>query len=133
MVKLIRRLLTWGLIVGLLLTAVLVFQLLSFQHGAIPLASGPSIFLIRSGSNIKSIAQGLAREKIINDPWLFILLAKVRGLETRVRAGEYQIDSGLTADELLDKFVEGNSIQYQLTIIEGWTFRQMLEAVAADP
>jgi UPF0755 protein len=133
MVKLIRRLLTWSLVAGLLLAAVLVFQLLSFQHGAIPLASGPAVFLIRSGSNIKSISHDLAREKIIDDPWLFILLAKLRGMETRVRAGEYHLQPGLTADELLEKFTQGNAIQYKLTIIEGWSFRQMLAAIAEDP
>jgi UPF0755 protein len=133
MLKFVRRVVVWSLIAAVMLTALLVFQLLRFQHGPIALESGPGIFLIRSGSNIKSIAQDLAREKIINDPWLFILLAKVRGLETRVRAGEYQIDAGLTADELLEKFTRGNAIQYQLTIIEGWTFRQMLAAIAADP
>jgi UPF0755 protein len=133
MVKLIRRLLTWSLVAGLLLAAVLVFQLLSFQYGAIPLASGPAVFLIRSGSNIKSISQDLAREKIIDDPWLFILLAKLRGMETRVRAGEYHLQPDLTADELLEKFTRGNAIQYKLTIIEGWSFRQMLAAIAEDP
>ena len=110
MLKLVRRLVVWSLLAAVMLTALLVFQLLRFQHGAIALESGPSVFLIRSGSNIKSIAQDLARAKIINDPWLFILLAKVRGLETRVRAGEYQINAGLTADELLEKFIRGNAI-----------------------
>ena len=133
MVKLIRRLLTWSVVAGLLLAALLAFQLVSFQHGAIPLTSGPAVFLIRSGSNIKSISQDLAREKIIDDPWLFILLAKLRGMETRVRAGEYHLEPGLTADELLEKFTQGNAIQYKLTIIEGWSFRQMLAAIAADP
>jgi UPF0755 protein len=132
MLLLIRRLVTWSLIAALLLIALLVFQLLRFQHGAIPLAAGPDVFLIRSGSNIKSIAQDLARQKIIDDPWLFILLAKVKGYETRVRAGEYQIQPGLTADELLEKFAEGNAIQYKLTVIEGWSFRQMLMAIAEN-
>ncbi len=132
MLRIIRRLIAWGLIAALLSIALLVFQLLRFQHGSLPLTA-PETFLIRSGSNIKSIAQDLARAKIINDPWLFILLAKVRGLETRVRAGEYQIDNELTADQLLEKFTQGNSIQYKLTIIEGWTFRQMLAAIAEDP
>ena len=132
MLIIIRRLIAWGLIAALLSVALLVFQLLRFQHSSLPLAA-PETFLIRSGSNIKSIAQDLARAKIINDPWLFILLAKVRGLETRVRAGEYHIDNGLTADQLLEKFTQGNSIQYKLTIIEGWTFRQMLAAIAEDP
>jgi len=72
-------------------------------------------------------------QKIINDPWLFILLAKVKDVETRVRAGEYQIEAGMTADELLEKFIQGSAIQYSLTVIEGWSFRQMLAAIAEDP
>ena len=50
-----------------------------------------------------------------------------------MRAGEYSIADGITADELLRQFTEGNSIQYSLTVIEGWTFRQMLAALARDP
>jgi len=72
-------------------------------------------------------------QKIINDPWLFILLAKVKGVETRVRAGEYQIETGMTADELLEKFIQGSALQYSFTVIEGWSFRQMLAAIAEDP
>ncbi len=133
MYKVIKRLFAWSLVGGLVIVSLLVFQLLRFQHGAIPLTSESAVFLIRSGSNIKSIAEDLARQEVINDPWLFILLAKVRGVETRVRAGEYEIEPGITADELLDQFTLGNAIQYNFTIIEGWTFRQLLEALARDP
>jgi UPF0755 protein len=133
MAKFFRRLLFWSFASAALLIAILVVQLLRFQHGAIAVAGEPIVFLIRSGSNIKSIAHDLTRQKIIEDPWLFILLAKVKGLETRVQAGEYEIEPGLTADQMLLKFAAGSAIQYSLTIIEGWSFRQMLAAVAADP
>ena len=133
MYKFIKRLVTWGVIAAVLLVSVLVFQLLRFQHGAIPLASDSTVFLIRSGSNIKSIAEDLTRQKIIKDPWLFILLAKVKGLETRVRAGEYEVEAGISADELLEKFTRGNAIQHGFTIIEGWNFRQLLDELAKDP
>ncbi len=133
MTRLLKRLIALSLLTMMLLVAVLVFQLLRFQHGEFALPSGNTVFLIRSGSNIKSIAQDLTREKIIEDPWLFILLAKVKGVETKVRAGEYEIRDGQTADDLLRTFTEGSSIQYSLTIIEGWTFREMLGAVAQDP
>ena len=72
-------------------------------------------------------------QKIIDDPWLFILLAKVKGVETRVRAGEYEIKTEMTPEELLEKFTQGSAIQYSLTVIEGWSFRQMLAAIADDP
>ena len=129
----IKKLFTWGVVAVFLAVAILVFQLLRFQHGDISLPQQQTIFLIKSGSNIKSIAQDLSLQKVIDDPWLFILLAKLKGVETSVRAGEYQIESGLTADELLELFTRGNSIQYSFTIIEGWSFRQLMAAIAEDP
>lgn len=133
MAKFIKKLFVWGVVAVFLAVAILVFQLLRFQHGSISLPQQQTIFLIKSGSNIKSIAQDLSLQKVIDDPWLFILLAKLKGVETSVRAGEYQIESGLTADGLLELFTKGNSIQYSFTIIEGWTFRQLLAAIAEDP
>ena len=131
--RFIKRAFGWSLLAGLLAIAILVFQLLRFQHGSIVLPQQQAVFLIESGSNIKSIAQDLSLQQIINDPWLFILLAKLKGVETRVRAGEYKIESGQTADELLELFTRGNSIQYSFTVIEGWSFRQLLAAIAEDP
>ncbi len=133
MANFIKRLFAWSILAVFLAIAVLVFQLLRFQHGSIILPQQESIFLIKSGSNIKSIAEDLSREKIIDDPWLFILLAKLKGVETRVRAGEYEIESGQTADDLLEVFTQGSAIQYGFTVIEGWSFRQMLAAIAEDP
>jgi UPF0755 protein len=133
MTKFIKRLFVWSILAAILVVSILVYQLLRFQHGSVTLPQQPTVFLIRSGSNIKSIAQDLTMQKIINDPWLFILLAKVKGVETRVRAGEYQIETGMTADDLLEKFIQGSAIQYGFTVIEGWSFRQMLAAIAEDP
>ncbi len=123
----------WSILAAVLAVAILVYQLLRFQHGSITLPQHTTVFLIKSGSNIKSIAHDLARQKIISDPWLFILLAKIKGAETGVRAGEYQIDAGITADDLLEKFTHNNAIQYNFTVIEGWSFRQLLTEIAGNP
>jgi UPF0755 protein len=132
MIKLIKRLISWSLLGFVLVVGILTYQLLDFQHGEVNLQE-PRVFLIKSGSNIKIIAQDLTMQKIIEDPWLFILLAKLKGVETRVRAGEYQLESGQTPDDLIEVFVSGSSIQYSFTVIEGWSFRQMLDAMARDP
>ena len=133
MLKFIKRLFVWGFATALLLIAVLVFQLLQFQYSTITVPREETVFLIKSGSNIKSIAQQLTREKIIEDPWLFILLAKLKGVETRVRAGEYQILPQQTPESLLETFTRGSSIQYSFTVIEGWSFRQLLAELKKDP
>ncbi len=131
--KFIRKFITLSMAGVLVAIAVLVFKLLNFQHGSVHLPEEQRIFQIEPGSNIKAIAQDLTRLEIIDDPWLFILLAKLKDVETRVRAGEYLIEAGQTPDDLLETFTTGKSIQYGFTIIEGWSFRQMMDALAADP
>lgn len=132
-IRFIRKIILLGLLVVILASSVLAYQLISFQLEPIHLSSESQTFSIKSGSNIKSIAHQLSLEKIIDDPWLFILMAKIKRVETSVRAGEYQLIANQTTAELLDTFTRGLSIQYTFTIIEGWTFRQMLNAIADSP
>ncbi len=132
-IRLVRKIILFGLLVIILASSVLAYQLIRFQLEPLHLSSESQTFTIKSGSNIKFIAQQLSLEKIIDDPWLFMLMAKLKGVETRVRAGEYQLIGNQTTAELLDTFTKGLSIQYTFTIIEGWTFRQMLSAIANYP
>jgi len=131
--KLVRKIAITGVIVLILATSLLVYQLVRFQFEIIRINSAEQTFSIKSGSNIKSIAQNLSLEKIIDDPWLFILMARIKGVDTKVRAGEYRLQPEYTTADLLEAFTQGVSIQYSFTIIEGWTFRQMLKAMDKNP
>ncbi len=131
--KFIKKLLYWGLFLTFVATVVLIVQFQRFQHGTISITEPDRTFTIEAGSSIKSIARQLSLENIVDDPWLFILLAKLKGVETRVRAGEYRLQQEQTPNDLLELFTTGQSIQYSFTIIEGWSFRQMLKAIEADP
>ena len=131
--KLVRKITIIGVLVLILATSILAYQLMRFQFETINISSENQTFTIKSGSNIKSIAQKLSLEKIIDDPWLFILMARIEGVDTSVRAGEYRLQPDFTTADLLETFTRGVSIQYTFTIIEGWTFRQMLEAMQKDP
>ena len=132
MKKLLKNLLILGLVVSFVCVGTVAFQLWRFQQKTIDLEGSETIFQIRPGSNITSIAQELTRQQIIDDPWLFVLLARLQGVDTRIQAGEYRLVHGTSAEALLQQFTEGNSIQYSFTVIEGWTFRQMLAAIARD-
>jgi len=131
--KFVKKLLYWGFFLTLVATVVLVVQFQRFQHGTISIIEPDRTFTIEAGSSIKSIARQLSLENIVDDPWLFILLAKLKGVETKVRAGEYRLQQEQSPNDLLELFTSGQSIQYSFTIIEGWSFRQMLQALEADP
>ena len=133
LLKFTKKLLYWGLFLTLVATVVLIVQFQRFQNGTISITEPDRTFTIEAGSSIKSIARQLSLENIVDDPWLFILLAKLKGVETKVRAGEYRLQQELSPNDLLELFTRGQSIQYSFTIIEGWSFRQMLRAMEADP
>jgi len=50
-----------------------------------------------------------------------------------IRAGSYEIQSGTTPAQLLDKMVRGDQTMEQLRLIEGWNIRQVRAALSAAP
>jgi UPF0755 protein len=61
------------------------------------------------------------------------LLARQTGAAGKLQAGEYALEPGLTPRALLRKMVAGEVIQHRFTIVEGWTFAQLREALAREP
>jgi UPF0755 protein len=51
----------------------------------------------------------------------------------RVQVGDYSLDGALTPSSLLQKLARGDVIQQRITIIEGWSFRTLRAALAANP
>jgi len=88
--------------------------------------------VIKSGMSFADVsdelhALGITKGKI---PW--DILGRTRGATNSIKAGEYTLAANLTPLQLLDKLIQGDTIQYGFTIIEGWTFKQLWEAVNAD-
>jgi UPF0755 protein len=50
-----------------------------------------------------------------------------------MRAGSYEVDSGITPRLLLAKMVQGDETLERLLLVEGWTWRQVRAALAAAP
>jgi UPF0755 protein len=131
--KFFKKIIIWGVIFFILAISVLSIQLFRFQYKDIRLPGNEHVFLIEPGASIKAISNKLSLQKIIDDPWLFILLAKLKGVETKVRAGEYRLRQGQSTSGLLELFTTGNSIQYSFTVIEGWSFRQLMAQLESNP
>ena len=99
----------------------------------LPLRASPVDFHIASGSSLRA-AIGQMREAGVNvQPSLLLLLARVQGADTSIKAGSYSVQEGVTARQLLDKLIRGKVTQGDMTLIEGWTFRQWRARMAAHP
>ncbi|HXH04564.1 MAG TPA: endolytic transglycosylase MltG [Candidatus Competibacteraceae bacterium] len=91
---------------------------------------------VRPGSSIAVIAEELVARGVLTHPWQSWYLqayARLQGLAPKLKTGEYALEPELTPRELLARIVAGKVIQYSLTVVEGWTFRQLRAALRAHP
>lgn len=93
---------------------------------------GPVVeFTINPGSGVGAAAQQMAKAGVPVNPQLFNILARVTGQAGKIKAGSYELKPGTSPRRLLTQLVRGEFAQESITIVEGWTFRQMRAAVQA--
>lgn len=96
--------------------------------------SGDAIeFVIKPGSNLASTAQQIEAAGVPLQTSLWMLLVRLSGKGSKIKAGSYELKPGTTPVRLIDQLVRGEFAQEALVIIEGWTFAQMREALAKHP
>ncbi|OWW22968.1 endolytic transglycosylase MltG, partial [Noviherbaspirillum denitrificans] len=93
----------------------------------------PIEFEVKPGSSVRSTADQIAAAGVPLNPDLFHLLARFSGKGARLKAGNYELKPGTTPTTLIDQLVRGEFAQESLAIIEGWTFKQMRQAIDAHP
>jgi UPF0755 protein len=93
----------------------------------------PVRFKVAPGASFARVAAELAAQGLIAHPRAWVLFARLRNLAPAVKAGEYEIPSGITPRELLTKMVNGQVLLHSFTIVDGWTVRDMLEALRRNP
>lgn len=93
----------------------------------------PMEFTIAPGSSMRSSAQQIADAGVPVQPFLLTMLARLTGKGAKLKAGHYEIKPGTSPLQLIDQLVRGEFAQETLVIIEGWTLKQMRQAVAAHP
>jgi UPF0755 protein len=90
-------------------------------------------YILRPGMTVRSLAQDLKQRDILDKPVLLRFVARWQGQASKLKAGEYHLPAGTTPAKLLEILSSSQVIQYALTIVEGWTFDQMMAAVRGDP
>lgn len=91
-----------------------------------------TVLLIPSGASVSSISKSLAEAGVVEHPELFIAAVRLKGVQSRIKAGEYKIPAGASVLEVIDLLIEGKSILYYFTAPEGLTTDQILRLLAAD-
>jgi UPF0755 protein len=104
-----------------------------FSETPLPGAHADATIDIARGARYRDIVRQLRRERISRAaPLYWRVLGRELGVAGRLHAGEYALPPGTTPRDLLRKMAAGEVVQHRFTIVDGWTFRQLRLALAAD-
>jgi len=107
---------------------------------AVYYAPGPSarqgdktVVTLASGSGVSAIAAKMKAEGVIRSTDLFRAAATLTGADRRLRAGEYEVPSGMSLAGVLNLLVEGRVVRHFVTLPEGWSSLQAVDILNKEP
>ena len=90
------------------------------------------VVVIPNGSTFQHVAALLESEGLIKNRAVFVLFAKSQSADRKIRAGEYELNPGMTPAEILSELLNGHVLLHPLTIPEGLTIGQIADLAAQD-
>ncbi len=103
---------------------------LHFLETPLSLPVGAYVFQIEPGTSGSTIIKQLAASGFTRDSWQWRILMWLE--PPAIKTGEFQLNPGIVPRELLQLLSSGAVVQYRFTLVEGWTFTQLLQALARD-
>lgn len=88
---------------------------------------------IEKGDSLNRIIDKLVAEKLAVKPFWFKVIALQGNALKKLKTGEYELTSGLTAPQILALFVQGKTKQHAITFPEGWSFKEILHEIEKNP
>src|SRR5215470_17808830 len=106
------------MILGVAVAAVAAYLVWQSYGAPGPLTEARTV-IIQRGSGVDEIADRLAREGVISNAYAFRIVTRIEGMSSRLKAGEFQFQPGVTQRQVATQMVAGNTVTRRLTIPEG--------------
>ena len=104
-----------------------------YAFSPLSLPGTPFEFSLKQGSSLKSTAREMQQSGLLERGWQFVWLARLLGKSGQIRAGNYALEHPVSPLQLLKIISTGEVSLSQVSVIEGWTFKQMRDALDTNP
>jgi UPF0755 protein len=91
-------------------------------------------FMVESGMTLRQVVEKLHEEKIIKSPNAFLYIGQlIKGIDPKVRYGEYFFERNISYYKILHKMIRGNIAFRKVTIAEGLSTHSALAIIDSAP
>ncbi len=88
---------------------------------------------IDQGATFNQVSQRLVEAGFVVRPLYFKLLAMYEEKTQKIKSGEYRFNLMQSPAQILDDLVQGNTVQYKLTVMEGKRFQDFYQQLQDHP
>ena len=99
-----------------------------FRQQALALPEATRVEVL-AGDSVGQVLRRLEAQGVTHYDWRWRLLLRLQPVT--IRTGEYLLPATPRPGEVLALLASGRVIQYRFTVVEGWTWRQLREALLA--
>ncbi len=85
---------------------------------------------VPAGSTPNALLSQLEQQGVLRGAFWLRLSWRLQSHIQPLHVGEYQLTLGMDVAQLLEKWRVGDVLQYRMTLVEGWNFRQVRAALA---
>ncbi len=96
-------------------------------------AAAATRFEVSPGTSLHTALQRLQAAGLLGDARAVQWYLRAHGIHVRVESGTYEIPAHASPEQILALFAQGRVVLEQLTVVEGATFADFLEVLAAAP
>ncbi len=90
----------------------------------------PQTISVLSGWNVAQVVSLLDKEGLWQQRWFATAYLRARTFATSIKAGEYELQPGLTLYQFSTMIIEGRVKQHSVTLVPGYTFDQIMAVMA---
>jgi len=95
----------------------------------LPLTAATLDLSVEPGTTPRGVAQATVDSGVQTSPALLYWWFRLSGQARQIKAGSYALETGLTPYRLLAKLTRGDEALRSVTLVEGWTFKQVRAAL----
>ncbi|UCD77656.1 MAG: endolytic transglycosylase MltG [Desulfobacterales bacterium] len=93
-------------------------------------SSNEVVINVPQGQTLKTTADMLYQKSIIKSPLKMVWIARLKGYDKSLKAGEYVLSAGMSPRQILEVMVKGEVKLHKLTVPEGLNTYQIADLVA---
>ncbi|MBF2055566.1 MAG: endolytic transglycosylase MltG [Candidatus Sericytochromatia bacterium] len=83
-----------------------------------------SLYLVKPGMSLYGVSEDLHTQRLLRNPQVFRLLARIKGQQNQLKTGYYRFDGKMSGQTILQRLTRGQTEKIPYTIPEGYRIDQ---------